>query len=77
MALASCVVTIKVLMYIMANIHRPMISYGFNSKADIRAINITQVDMQMHFDVLYTRENPKYNQPFSIQLNLNWQTQHS
>jgi len=55
---------------IMANIHRPMISYGFNSKADIRAINITQVDMQMHFDVLYTRENPKYNQPFSIQLNL-------
>ena len=55
---------------IMADIHRPMISYGFNSKADIRAINVKQVDMQMHFDVLYSRENPKYNQPFSIELNL-------
>ena len=55
---------------IMADIHRPVISYGFNSKADIRAVNVKQVGMQMHFDVVYTRDHPKYNQPFSIQLNL-------
>ena len=55
---------------IMGNIHRPMISYGFNSDADIRAINIKQVGMQMHFDVVHTHDKSKYSTPYSIQLNL-------
>jgi len=55
---------------IISNIHRPMISYGFNSDADIRAINVEQVGMQMHFDVVHTRDNSKYNNPYPIQLNL-------
>lgn len=55
---------------IINNIHRPVISYGFNSTADVRATNIKQVGMQMHFDVTYARDNKKYNQTFPIQLNL-------
>ncbi|MBT3276617.1 UDP-N-acetylmuramate--L-alanine ligase [Candidatus Thioglobus sp.] len=55
---------------IMDNIHRPVISYGLNTDADIRAINIKQVGMQMHFDVVCTHANSKYNQTFPIQLNL-------
>jgi UDP-N-acetylmuramate--alanine ligase len=55
---------------IMRNIRRPMVSYGFNERADIRAINIKQIGRQMYFDVLCTTNQTKYNQPFSIKLNL-------
>ncbi len=55
---------------IVNDIHRPIISYGFNSTADVRAINVTQVGVQMHFDVVYARDNEKYTQPFPIKLNL-------
>ena len=51
---------------IMNNIHRPLITYGFDSKVDIRAKNIKQHGMQMHFDVVCD----KYNKPFSVELNL-------
>ncbi len=51
---------------ILNNIHRPLVTYGFNDNADIRAINVKQVSMQMHFDVVYD----KYTKPFPIKLNL-------
>ncbi|CAC9601371.1 UDP-N-acetylmuramate--L-alanine ligase (EC 6.3.2.8) [uncultured Gammaproteobacteria bacterium] len=52
------------------DIHRPVVSYGFNSKADIRAINVKQTGMQMHFEVTCSHNKSKYSQPFKIQLNL-------
>ncbi|SMN17236.1 UDP-N-acetylmuramate--alanine ligase [uncultured Candidatus Thioglobus sp.] len=52
------------------DIHRPIVSYGFNSKADIRATNVRQMGMQMHFEVTCSHNKSKYNQPFKIQLNL-------
>lgn len=55
---------------IINDIHRSVVSYGISSNADIRATNITQVGMQMHFDVSCTHSNAFYKQPFSVQLNL-------
>lgn len=54
---------------IIKDIHRPVVSYGFNSKADIRATNIKQIGMQMHFEVNCTHKQ-KYNKPFTVELNL-------
>ncbi|BBB23527.1 UDP-N-acetylmuramate--alanine ligase [Isorropodon fossajaponicum endosymbiont JTNG4] len=51
---------------ILNDIHRPLITYGFNDGADIQAINVKQVSMQMHFDVIYD----KYTKPFPVKLNL-------
>lgn len=51
---------------ILNDIHRPLITYGFNDGTDIQAINVKQVSMQMHFDVIYD----KYTKPFPIKLNL-------
>ncbi len=51
---------------ILNDIHRPIITYGFKNGADIQAINIEQVDMQMHFDVIYDQ----CTKPFPIKLNL-------
>lgn len=51
---------------ILNDIHRPIITYGFKDGADIQAINVEQVSMQMHFDVIYD----KYTKPFPIKLNL-------
>jgi UDP-N-acetylmuramate--alanine ligase len=55
---------------IIKNIHRPIVSYGFNANADIRARKIKQVGMQMHFEVSCNNNKKKYNQPFIIKLNL-------
>ncbi|WP_428086300.1 UDP-N-acetylmuramate--L-alanine ligase [Candidatus Thioglobus sp.] len=55
---------------IMSDIHRPIVSYGFNLGADIRATNVKQVGMQMHFEVLCSHNKQKYNQPFLVKLNL-------
>ncbi len=46
-------------------IHRPVVTYGFSEGVDIQAINISQKDLQMHFEVKSTR----YNQSFSVELN--------
>lgn len=51
---------------ILSNIHRPLITYGFGEQADVRATNITQVNRQMHFDVVCD----KYQQSFAVELNL-------
>jgi UDP-N-acetylmuramate--L-alanine ligase (EC 6.3.2.8) len=51
---------------IVDDIHRPLITYGFNSGVDVQAINIRQQDMQMHFDAVCN----KYDKSFSVELNL-------
>ncbi len=51
---------------ILNDIHRPIITYGFKNGADIQAINVEQVDMKMHFDVIYDQ----CTKPFPIKLNL-------
>jgi UDP-N-acetylmuramate--alanine ligase len=51
---------------ILSSIHRPLVTYGFNNNADIQAINVKQVDMQMHFDIIYDN----YTKPFAVKLNL-------
>ncbi len=55
---------------IVDDIHRPIVSYGFNSEADIRATNVKQAGMQMHFDVACSHNKDKYKKSFHIQLNL-------
>lgn len=55
---------------IIDDIHRPVVSYGFNENADIRATNIQQVGMQMHFEVSCTHNTHKYPKLFTVQLNL-------
>jgi UDP-N-acetylmuramate--alanine ligase len=47
------------------SIHRPVVTYGLSEDADIRAINISQKNMQMYFDI----HSNKYNQTFSVKLN--------
>ncbi len=51
---------------ILSKIHRPIITYGFANGVDIRAINISQSDRKMHFEVIYA---PK-NQFFEATLNI-------
>ncbi|MCS5589116.1 MAG: UDP-N-acetylmuramate--L-alanine ligase [Candidatus Thioglobus sp.] len=51
---------------ILNDIHRPLVTYGFNEGADVRATNITQKDRKMYFDVVCE----KYNQSFKVELNL-------
>jgi len=51
---------------IISDIHRPLVTYGFNQGADVQAINITQQERQMHFDVVCK----KYDQSFHVELNL-------
>ena len=51
---------------IISDIHRPIVSYGFNKGADVQATNITQKDRKMYFNV----ECDKYNQSFKVELNL-------
>lgn len=51
---------------ILNKIHRPLVTYGFSTDADIHAININQIDRQMHFDVVCNQ----YKQSFAVELNL-------
>ncbi len=51
---------------IINDVHRPIVSYGFNNNADIQAINITQKERQMCFDVVCH----KPDKTFSVKLNL-------
>ncbi len=51
---------------IISDIHRPLVTYGFSQGADIQAVNITQQERQMHFDVVCK----KYDQSFPVELNL-------
>ena len=51
---------------ILDDIHRPLVTYGFNEGSDVRATNITQKNRQMHFDVVCK----KYDQSFCVELNL-------
>ncbi|MEO1895517.1 MAG: Mur ligase family protein, partial [Methylococcales bacterium] len=51
---------------ILGDIHRPLVTYGFNEGSDVRATNITQKNRQMHFDVICK----KYNKSFCVELNL-------
>jgi len=53
-------------MGILSDIHRPLVTYGFTDGIDVQAINITQQDRQMHFEVICN----KYSQPFPVELNL-------
>jgi UDP-N-acetylmuramate--alanine ligase len=53
-------------MGILSDIHRPLVTYGFTDGVDVQAINITQQDRQMHFEVICN----KYSQPFPVELNL-------
>lgn len=50
---------------VIKHIHRPVVTYGFSEEADIRATDISQKDLQMHFEV----NSAKYNQSFSVKLN--------
>ncbi len=50
---------------ILSHIHRSLITYGLRDGADIQARNITQIERQMHFEVVI-----KNQQPFPIMLNL-------
>jgi UDP-N-acetylmuramate--alanine ligase len=43
---------------IMARVHKPLRTYGTRDDADIRAIDITQSGMQMHFTVLRVGRKP-------------------
>ncbi|MDC9714953.1 MAG: UDP-N-acetylmuramate--L-alanine ligase [Gammaproteobacteria bacterium] len=51
---------------ILSSIHRPLITYGFSDGMDIQAINISQTDRRMYFEVICT---PK-KQSFKVELNL-------
>ncbi len=51
---------------ILNDIHRPLVTYGFSHGVDIQAINITQQDRKMHFEVVCER----YAQSFLVELNL-------
>ena len=51
---------------ILKKIHRPVLSYGFNPGADVRASNVKQSQMKMSFDVVCK----KYQKKFPITLNL-------
>lgn len=51
---------------ILNDVHRPLVTYGLAENADVRAINISPVDRQMHFDVVCDR----YQQSFGVELNL-------
>ncbi|SMN15289.1 UDP-N-acetylmuramate--alanine ligase [uncultured Candidatus Thioglobus sp.] len=51
---------------ILSSIHRPLITYGFSNGMDIQAINISQCDRRMRFEVICT---PK-KQSFKVELNL-------
>jgi UDP-N-acetylmuramate--alanine ligase len=51
---------------ILNDIHRPLVTYGFNKGSDVRATNITQKDRKMYFDVVCE----KYDQAFCVELNL-------
>jgi len=53
-------------MSILNDIHRPLVTYGFTDGVDVQAINITQQDRQMHFEVICN----KYSQTFPVELNL-------
>lgn len=55
---------------IIDDIHRPVVSYGFNAHADIRATKIKQIGMQMHFEVNCTHNTQNYPKPFAVKLNL-------
>lgn len=50
---------------ILDKIHRPLITYGFSDGVDIQAVNITQFNKQMHFEVIFA---PK-NESFKVELN--------
>lgn len=51
---------------IMPEVGRPVRTYGFSKEADVRAINVRQTGMQMHFDVI----DDNTNQTFPVVLNM-------
>ena len=51
---------------ILAKVHRPLITYGLNAKADIQATNISQSGRKMFFKAVCN----KYNTAFDVELNL-------
>ncbi len=51
---------------ILHDIHRPLVTYGFNEGSDVQAKNITQKNRKMYFDVICK----KYNRAFFVELNL-------
>ena len=51
---------------ILAEVTRPVITYGIDSEADVRAIELRQQGLQTHFQVL----RPDHDRPLSIALNL-------
>jgi UDP-N-acetylmuramate--alanine ligase len=51
---------------ILGSIHRPLVTFGFSDDANIQAVNISQTDRRMHFEVIC---KPK-KQSFKVELNL-------
>ncbi len=51
---------------ILAEITRPVITYGFSEMADVKAINIRQQQEKCHFDVIF----PGYDETIAFQLNI-------
>ena len=51
---------------ILAEVTRPVITYGIDSEADVRAIELHQQGLQTHFQV----QRPGHDRPLSIALNL-------
>ncbi len=51
---------------ILSKVHRPILSYGFSDDADIKASNVEQKKMKMHFEVEYV----SLQMSFPVTLNL-------
>ncbi|MBP3194858.1 MAG: UDP-N-acetylmuramate--L-alanine ligase [Cardiobacteriaceae bacterium] len=53
---------------ILPQVSRPIRTYGFREEADIRAINVRQVGLQMHYDIIV--KNPDGDLQFAVKLNI-------
>lgn len=59
---------------ILHHIHRPLLTYGFTNGVDIQAINVSQIDRKMVFEVScafqnIVKKNKEYGKPFKIEFN--------
>ena len=50
---------------ILSSIHRPLITYGFSDGVDIQAINISQSNRQMYFEVILTPQKQSFKVEFN------------
>jgi UDP-N-acetylmuramate-alanine ligase len=50
---------------ILSSIHRPLLTYGFSNGADIQAINISQSNRQMYFEVILTPQKQSFKVEFN------------